>query len=279
MSNAVAKALWFIEAHCDQEISLEQVAAVAHVSRFHLTRAFAFSVGQPVMAYVRARRLSEAAKALAGGAESILQVALTAGYNSHEAFTRAFRDHFGITPEAFRALGRLNSLSLQEPIRMKPTVSPTLSAPRLEQAGALHFAGITERYSGGNMAGIPQQWQRFVPHLGHIPGQSSPYSYGVVFRAEENGEIGYMCAVETSTTASLPDDFGRIRVEPQLYLVWEHRGHISAISASWAEIWNRALPESDWTALQAPFFERIGHEFNGQTGMGCVELWVPVRKK
>ena len=54
------------------------------------------------MRYARARRLTEAARVLAKGAPDILNVALEADYGSHEAFTRAFRDHFGMTPEAVR---------------------------------------------------------------------------------------------------------------------------------------------------------------------------------
>jgi AraC family transcriptional regulator len=54
------------------------------------------------MHYARGRRLSEAARALAAGAPNILEVALAAGYGSHEAFTRAFRRQFGVPPEALR---------------------------------------------------------------------------------------------------------------------------------------------------------------------------------
>ncbi len=68
-----------------------------------IVRAFAGMVGQPVLAYARGRRLSEAAHLIAGGAPDILQVALAIGYGSHEAFTRAFRDQFGLTPEEARA--------------------------------------------------------------------------------------------------------------------------------------------------------------------------------
>jgi len=55
------------------------------------------------MNYVRVRRLSEAARALVGGAPEILTVALDSGNGSHEAFTRAFRDQFGVTPASVRA--------------------------------------------------------------------------------------------------------------------------------------------------------------------------------
>jgi AraC family transcriptional regulator len=93
--NPAQKALWFIESHLADPLTLDEVAAVAGVSRFHLVRAFAAATGFSVMRYVRARRLSEAARALANGAPDILTVALDADYGSHEAFTRAFRDHFG----------------------------------------------------------------------------------------------------------------------------------------------------------------------------------------
>ena len=116
--NPAQKALWFIESHLAGALTLEEIAGVAGISRFHMVRAFAAATGLSVMRYVRARRLSEAARALASGAPDILQLALDADYGSHEAFTRAFRDHFGMTPEAVRAATCLDHLRLQEPIQM-----------------------------------------------------------------------------------------------------------------------------------------------------------------
>src|SRR6266404_3171321 len=101
--NPAQKALWFIESHLADELTLDEIAAIGGISRFHLVRAFAAATGLSVMRYVRARRLSEAARALADGAPDILGVALDADYGSHEAFTRAFRDHFGVTPETSAA--------------------------------------------------------------------------------------------------------------------------------------------------------------------------------
>src|SRR5437879_9210831 len=116
--NPAQKALWYIEGHLDDALTLDKIAGIGGVSRFHMVRAFAAATGLSVMRYVRARRLSEAARALANGAPDILTLALDADYGSHEAFTRAFRDHFGLTPEAVRAATRLDSLKLQEPITM-----------------------------------------------------------------------------------------------------------------------------------------------------------------
>src|SRR6201989_1266168 len=101
--NPAQKALWYIESHLGRALTLDEIADVAGVSRFHMVRAFAAATGFSVMRYVRARRLSEAGRALADGAPDILGVALDAEYGSHEAFTRAFREHFGKTPDAVRA--------------------------------------------------------------------------------------------------------------------------------------------------------------------------------
>jgi AraC-like DNA-binding protein len=66
--NPAQKALWFIESHLADQLTLDEIAGVAGISRFHMVRAFAAATGLSVMRYVRARRLSEAARALAGGA-------------------------------------------------------------------------------------------------------------------------------------------------------------------------------------------------------------------
>src|ERR1700752_4058789 len=128
--NPAQKALWYIESHLASELTLDEISAVAGVSRFQMVRACAAATGFSVMRYVRVRRLSEAARALAAGAPDILNVALDAEYGSHEAFTRAFREHFGISPDAVRAPRRLDTLKLQDPIIMDSTLIDNLAPPR-----------------------------------------------------------------------------------------------------------------------------------------------------
>ena len=77
--STVAKALWFIEGQFGRCPSLGDIAAACGTSRFHLSRTFRLATGLPVMAYTKGRRLTEAYKALSGGAPSILGVALEAG--------------------------------------------------------------------------------------------------------------------------------------------------------------------------------------------------------
>src|SRR5258705_12636536 len=143
--NPVGKALWFIEGHFAAELTLEEIAGVSGASRYYLTRAFAAATGRSIMRYVRARRLTEAARSLANGAPDILAVALDAGYGAHEAFTRAVRDQFGLTPESVRSQGHLDNLQPMEPIRMEETLT-TLAPPRFVDGKALLIAGLGERY-------------------------------------------------------------------------------------------------------------------------------------
>ncbi len=148
-----AKALWFIESHFAQELTLDDVAYAAGVSRYHMSRVFGIATGYSIQRYVRCRRLTEAARILAGGAPDILAVALDAGYGSHEAFTRAFRDQFGLTPEALRARGNLDNIELTEPIKMDETLLTNLEPPRFENLKALLIAGLGERYTSETCAG------------------------------------------------------------------------------------------------------------------------------
>ena len=125
----VRKALWFVEAHSREVLSLEDIAAACKVSPFHLTRVFAASTGLSLMRYVRARRLSQAALQLAREDVEILPLALEAGYGSHEAFTRAFVEQFARTPEQVRSQGHTNNLSLVREITMESAPASELAPP------------------------------------------------------------------------------------------------------------------------------------------------------
>lgn len=272
----VEKALWYIESHFESEFSVDDVARTAGVSRFHLSRLFALLLGQSLMRYARARRLSEAARKLAEGAPDILAIALAHGYASHEAFTRAFRDQFGATPEAVRASGSLEGLPLQAPIRMYAKKSFELDPPRFVQTDTILIAGIGERYAKGGDPAIPSQWQRFVPHIDHIPHQVGAVTYGIGANFDEEGAFDYICGVEVSRFADLPEGFTTLRIPARRYAVFLHKGHIATVPATMKAIWTEWLPSSGHKLADAPFFERYDQRFNPQTGQGEVELWLPL---
>src|SRR4051812_87865 len=116
--SAFEKTIWLVESHLFEPISLDDVADHAGLSRSHISRIFPVATGWSITGYMRARRLTEAARLLAAGAPDILSVALETGYGSHEAFTRAFGDQFGKTPETVRRERSLESLNLVEPLPM-----------------------------------------------------------------------------------------------------------------------------------------------------------------
>lgn len=276
MDDPVEKALWFIESHFESDFSADDLARVAGVSRFHLSRLFSLALGQSATRYARGRRLSEAARVIAGGAPDILSVALAHGYGSHEAFTRAFRDQFGVTPDSLRAPGALAQLQLQDPIRMYAKSDVKLDAPRFEHADTLLIAGIGARYKQGGDPAIPSQWQRFGPHIGNVPEQVGSVAYGVVANFDDEDAFDYIAGVQVSRFTDLPKDFATIRIPARRYAVFTHKGHVSSIPATMSAIWTNWLPASGHTFADAPFFERYDQRFNTATGAGEVELWLPL---
>jgi AraC family transcriptional regulator len=275
--NPAQKALWFIESHLADALSLDEIAAIGGISRFHMVRAFAAATGLSVMRYVRARRLSEAARALADGAPDILSLALEADYGSHEAFTRAFRDRFGVTPEAVRASARFDNLPLQEPIMMDSTALDNIPAPRFVTSTPLLIAGLGERYTWESGAAIPGQWQRFHQCVQNIPGRIGLVAYGVCCNGDDAGNFDYIAGVEVSDFSDLPRAFSRVRIPEQKYAVFAHGDHISTIRRTINTIWNQWLPASGLKAADAPNFERYDENFDPLTGNGGFEIWVPVR--
>ena len=275
--NPVGKALWYIESHFSAQLSLEEIAAMSGVSHYHMTRAFGVATGHSIMRYVRGRRLTEAARALSDGAPDILAVAVEAGYGSHEAFTRAFRDQFGTTPEEVRAKRHLDKLKLVEPIKMDETPNTDLESPRFEDGKLLLIAGVGERYDCESSAGIPAQWQRFLPHFGRVPGQIGKVAYGVCCNGDDEGNFDYICGVQVPDFSRLPHEWSRVRVPPQRYAVFTHKGHISTVRGTWNAIWNQWMPTCGLERADAPDFERYGENFDSRTGNGGLEIWIPVK--
>lgn len=273
----VGKALWFMESHFAEAITLGEIAEASGVSRFDLSRSFGRATGHTVMGYLRRRRLTEAARALSAGAPDILSVALDASYGSHEAFSRAFRDLFGLTPEQVRMQRHLDNLELLEPYQMDESLLIDLDAPRVEAGRPLRIAGLSGRYTFETNQGIPAQWQRFAPHFGNVPGQIGWTSYGVCRSLEDACGFDYISGVEVADDADIGPELVSLRIPAQRYLVFVHRGHIAAIRKTVYTIWNRSLPESGHEVADSPDFELYDQRFDATTGSGEVEIWVPIR--
>jgi len=109
----------FIERHLDEPLSVEKLSRVAHFSKFHFHRQFSQYAGIGVLAYVRQLRLRRASYRLVFHKhERIIDIALDAGFESPEAFARAFRQAFGQSPSQFRKSPRWQPWS--ERVRLPP---------------------------------------------------------------------------------------------------------------------------------------------------------------
>jgi AraC family transcriptional regulator len=275
--NIIEKAIWQVESNLRRPMTLDGIALSAGVTASYMTRAFASATGQSLMRYQRARRLSEAARILALGVPDILGLALDAGYGSHEAFTRAFREHFGVTPETVRDARTHQNLELTEPLIMDATTELTLDEPRIETRKPILLAGLVQTFAMKDIGGIPALWEKFNAWHPHIPNGVERAAYGVSFSYSEENGCEYMCGVEVSDASDLPKELAARTVPAATYAVFRQPGHITLIRPTIATIWMKWLPQSAYAAEEKPMIEYYGPEFDPATGNGGFEIWLPVK--
>jgi AraC-like DNA-binding protein len=96
------RVLDYIEANLEGDLTLDLMASIACLSRYHFARAFRQAVGQPPHRYVSARRLDRAKALLMQGDRSLVDIALALSFSDQASFTRAFRQATGQAPGQFR---------------------------------------------------------------------------------------------------------------------------------------------------------------------------------
>ena len=156
-----------------------------------------------------------------------------------------------------------------------------LEPPRFVNGRALLIAGLRNRYTAETMNAIPLQWQRFAPQLGKIAGQIGRTTYGMCWQARDGAGIEYLSGVEVFGFSGLPTEFTVASIPAQRYAVFPHRGHVSQIYET-CEAISKWFPESGYQCAGGgadgpDFFERYTEEFDPRSGMGGMEVWVPVK--
>ena len=122
----ILRVLTHIQEHLDEALDLEELARVACFSSFHFHRVFAAMTGETLADHVRRLRLERAAMELRSGAKQVIQLALDAGYEAHEAFTRAFKAAYGASPAEFRRATRpIAILAAPSGVHFRPGVPLT----------------------------------------------------------------------------------------------------------------------------------------------------------
>ncbi len=117
----VMAAIDYIESHLHEKLDLETVAGAVHYSKYHLHRMFTDTVGLTIQTYVQRRQLTEAAKLLVLSDRPILEIALSAGYESQQSFTDIFKAMYKKSPNRYREEEEFYPLQLRYVLNENPT--------------------------------------------------------------------------------------------------------------------------------------------------------------
>jgi AraC family transcriptional regulator len=231
----------FIQEHLDEDLPLDRLARVAHFSPYHFHRIFRGQVGEGVNEYVRRLRLESAAVALKTTRRGITQVALAAGYGTHEAFTRAFRSQFGVSPSEFRA-GRL-ALTTKE----VPTVSadPTQYPVRVESLPSRRVAFL--RHVGPYLEVGPT-----FGRLGAWAGPRGLIRPGVLMLGVCHDDpdvtpaekLRYDCCLTVDDRFTPEGEVGVQTLEGGDYAILTHVGPYEKLGDAWRWLYGTWLPSS-----------------------------------
>jgi AraC family transcriptional regulator len=113
----------YIARNLEQDLDFHRLAEEAFMSPFHFHRVYVAMMGETLVETIRRRRLHAAAMNLLASAKSVTKLANEGGYTSVQAFNRAFRDAYGVTPKQYRIHGEL-SLAIQKSINLTKTEHP-----------------------------------------------------------------------------------------------------------------------------------------------------------
>jgi AraC-like DNA-binding protein len=97
----IEQMLEYIQSHLQEPITSSELARAIGYSQYHAARLFKEETGLPPFEYIRRKRLMGSARALRSGTPKVLDIALDFAFDSHEGFTRAFTNAFGITPKRY----------------------------------------------------------------------------------------------------------------------------------------------------------------------------------
>ena len=157
------------------------------------------------------------------------------------------------------------------------TSNINLENPRIIFGQPMIVVGLSERHSLANPQTIPAQWQKFMSLYHKIPNKTDPAPLGVSTNLDDDGRFDYICAVQVSAAPEVPAGLIELKIPKQSYAVFVHRDHVSQISATYSAIWNDWLPNHKREPIEGPSLERHMKTFDPRTGLGGVEIWIPLK--
>lgn len=286
--NRMNRAIEYVETHLSEEIDYEQVARIACCSTYHFQRMFSFITGVPLSEYIRRRRLTLAAFELQQSDTKVIDTALKYGYESPEAFSRAFKKLHGVMPSlardkgiALKAYPRLSfHISIRGDVEMNYKIEEKQA---FDMFGVSTVVNVDEDFLEQPFVEIPKFWTKCVSDgtVDRIRAAAglgeNGQIHGVLYNSQ--GEkfsymIGYFLP-----QSGLPQGFEKLQVPPQTYAIFStglYPDGQSGIHELWRRIWGEWFPSSNYEFTNGSEFEITYDRGNNMYEM---EVWIPVVKK
>ena len=273
----------WIEQQLDGRLTLARVAARAGLSPHHFSRLFTARMGRSVMAHVRGRRLVRGARRLCDEPDlKLIDLAFDCGFDSQEAFTRAFKRLFGVSPGRFRNGFSVEPMEGQYPMTV-PTVhaAPVIRLPELVTLPSFHVAGPARRFDEATKSDIPQLWSALIGALPFTGQVRSWATYGVVSSVDPgDGCFQYMAGVGVEPDCVPPPGFSTMEIPAATYAVFRITLDGSAlhpqVKQAMASVWGELIPAAGLKVAGGPDFELYDGRFDPLKPGSVIDFHVPV---
>ncbi len=265
------RVLVHIQRHLDEPLSLEELANVAHFSPYHFHRVFRGMVGESLQEHIRRLRLERAAMRLKHADRPIVQIALEAGYETHEAFSRAFRSLLGCSPSQFRTDTRSTvdgpgiHYQLPETLTTLPLKTGELKMDvTLETLEPMRVAFVRHV---GPYHEVGQAWETVCMHLGKegLLGPDARF-IGVCY---DDPEVTPPEKIRYDACITVGPDFqgeGPVGVQTLAggdYAKVTHEGPYDRLNETYAWLFGQWLPQTSYDLRSEPSLEVYLNDPNG----------------
>ena len=282
----------YIEANLADEIDMEKAARIACCSSFHFRRMFFAFAGETAAEYVRRRRMTLAARELTSIKTKVIDAAVKYGYDSPDAFTRAFRNVHGITPVA--ALGPVVRLAAHPRISFSRNLAGGDNMDyKIIEKPAFEIIVKARKFTtaqGENFIKIPQFWEEimqgengFKALMKLTQDQAGPVtgagSLGICMMDGVNDKFAYAIGVEKPTAKAAPAGFETLRIPAATWAVFESVGPMpKAIQDVTVKIFKEWFPSTGYEHAAIPELEVYLPGNPDAPDYHC-QVWIPIIKK
>ena len=274
----------FIERHLYDKVAVHEIAAASSYSTYHFIRIFKALVGDTPKEYLRKRRLTVAAKKLLSEDIGILDLAIECQFESQEAFTRAFKALFDITPAQYRKQNNPFRLLYKDqfsPNQLHFLQNEIIMEPQIITRPAIKLVGVSNRYDSRDL-NLPKLWSGFAPYRNNIPNRIGDESFGIYESYEETGDevsFVYVCTVAVENFEDVPEGMTARELPEQMYAKFTHTGPVANLDKTLKYIWASWLPKSDFDYIEKPDFELYRSGFDNNDPKNELYLHIPIKPK